>query len=195
MRPTPPQRLLLDRLATPIGVALLVSDETGTLRALDWSDHQHRMQHLLRLQYGSASLEHGAAPTATKHHLEKYFAGDLDCLALIAWTTAGTSFQRAVWAALAAIPAGTAMSYGALAAQLGRPASVRAVGGANGSNPISVVVPCHRLVGADGALTGYGGGVARKLWLLRHEGATFRGRPFDASLPGVRAGSAEADPL
>lgn len=87
----------------------------------------------------------------------------------------GTSFQREVWAALRSIPAGTTLSYGALAAQLDRPAAVRAVGLANGSNPICVVVPCHRVIGADGSLTGYGGGLPRKRWLLEHEGIRISG--------------------
>ncbi len=167
----PPDRLLLDRMATPIGEALLVSDEQGTLRALDFADHAARMQRLLRLHYGTLAAQPGAAPAALRHALEDYFAGTLTALGGIAWATAGTCFQRAVWAALGSIPAGTTTSYGALAARLGRPAAVRAVGAANGANPLSIVVPCHRLVGANGSLTGYGGGLPRKQWLLRHEGA------------------------
>jgi methylated-DNA-[protein]-cysteine S-methyltransferase len=80
-----------------------------------------------------------------------------------------------VWAALATIPLGETLSYGALATKLGCPSAARAVGLANGANPISVVVPCHRVIGADGSLTGYGGGIERKRWLLNHEGAAFRG--------------------
>jgi methylated-DNA-[protein]-cysteine S-methyltransferase len=83
--------------------------------------------------------------------------------------TAGTPFQRTVWHALREIPAGATMSYGALAKRIGRPSAVRAVGLANGANPIGIVVPCHRVVGADGSLTGYGGGLERKRWLLAHE--------------------------
>ncbi len=85
----------------------------------------------------------------------------------IRWRAAGTAFQRKVWTALTTIPAGKTHSYGALAARLGMPQAVRAVGLANGSNPISIVVPCHRVIGADGSLTGYGGGLERKRWLLR----------------------------
>ena len=85
--------------------------------------------------------------------------------------TAGTPFQRAVWAALRQIPVGTTLSYGALAERIGRKAAVRAVGAANGANPVAVVVPCHRVIGADGSLSGYGGGLERKRWLLAHEGA------------------------
>ena len=102
--------------------------------------------------------------------LSAYFEGDLGQLSAIAWRIAGTPFQQKVWNALARIPAGTTMSYGALAAKIDMPKAIRAVGHANGSNPISVVLPCHRLIGADGSLVKYGGGLERKRWLLRHEG-------------------------
>ena len=85
--------------------------------------------------------------------------------------TGGTVFQRSVWAALREIPVGQTLSYGALATRLQCPKAVRAVGLANGANPVGIVVPCHRIIGSDGSLTGYGGGVARKRWLLNHEGA------------------------
>jgi methylated-DNA-[protein]-cysteine S-methyltransferase len=103
--------------------------------------------------------------------LQAYFAGELARLNDITCATAGTPFQRMVWGALRTIPPGRTLSYGALAARLDRPSAARAVGLANGANPISVVIPCHRLVGANGALTGYGGGLGRKRWLLAHEGA------------------------
>ncbi len=103
-----------------------------------------------------------------------YFKGDLDRLAAIEWRVAGTPFQQKVWNALPRIPAGTTLSYGALAAKLKMPNAVRAVGHANGSNPISVVLPCHRLIGANGSLVKYGGGLERKRWLLQHEGARFK---------------------
>ena len=160
----------LDRLETPIGVALLVTDADGVLRALDWEDYAPRMKELLRLHYGSVTLNEARAPREVRAALTAYFKGDLDCLATIAWRVAGTPFQQKVWSALAKIPAGRTLSYGALAAKLGRPTAMRAVGHANGSNPISVVVPCHRLIGADGSLVKYGGGLERKRWLLRHEG-------------------------
>src|SRR5260370_13185160 len=103
-----------------------------------------------------------------------YFAGDLTAIDSVPVATGGTSFQREVWAALRRIRPGTTLSYGALAQKLGRPKSVRAVGLANGANPIAVVIPCHRVIGADASLTGYGGGIDRKRWLLTHEGAAFR---------------------
>jgi len=160
----------LDRLNTPIGVALLVTDAEGVLRALDWEDHEPRMRQLLRLQCGQIELKNARAPAALRAALVAYFKGDLDRLDDIPWRVAGTPFQRKVWNALPKIRAGTTLSYGALAAKLGAPRAMRAVGHANGSNPISVVVPCHRLIGADGSLVKYGGGLERKRWLLRHEG-------------------------
>lgn len=166
-----PERLMLDRLASPIGEVLLVSDEAGRLRALDFHDYEPRMLRLLRLHYGSQSLEAGAAPAATRAALDRYFAGDLAALADIPWATAGTDFQRQVWRALVDIPAGHTTTYARLAARIGRPTAVRAMGAANGANPVGIVVPCHRVIGADGALTGYGGGIPRKRWLLAHEGA------------------------
>ena len=160
----------LDRLQTPIGVALLVTDDDGVLRALDWEDYAPRMKELLRLHHGAVTLKEAQAPAAMRAALTGYFEGDLDRLADVAWRVAGTPFQQKVWSALPKIPAGRTMSYGALAAQLDAPNAMRAVGHANGSNPISVVVPCHRLIGADGKLVKYGGGLERKRWLLRHEG-------------------------
>ena len=166
----PPEIFRLDRLKTPIGVALLVTDRDGVLCALDWEDHDVRMRELLRLQHGPVSLTEAAAPRAMTQALSAYFDGDLARLNDIPWRVAGTPFQRKVWTALPKIPPGMTMSYGALAAHLGSPRAMRAVGHANGANPISVVIPCHRLIGADGSLVKYGGGLERKRWLLAHEG-------------------------
>lgn len=138
--------------------------------ALDWEDYEHRMRELLRLQHGAVELRAQPAPNDIHEALSDYFDGDLARLATIRWRVAGTPFQRKVWTALATIPPGTTLSYGALATRLDSPKAVRAVGHANGANPISVVLPCHRLIGADGSLVKYGGGLARKRWLLRHEG-------------------------
>lgn len=149
---------------------MLVTDAEGALRALDWEDYEPRMRELLRLQYGAVDLVDRSAPAAMKAALSAYFEGDLGQLSGVAWRIAGTPFQQKVWTALAKIPAGTTMSYGALAARIDMPKAIRAVGHANGSNPISVVLPCHRLIGADGSLVKYGGGLERKRWLLRHEG-------------------------
>jgi methylated-DNA-[protein]-cysteine S-methyltransferase len=167
----PPERLLLDRMASPLGEMLLVTDEAGLLRAADFHDHEARMRDLLRRHYGAQAVAAGAAPAAVRDALARYFAGEFAALGEVGWATAGTAFQRAVWSALVRIPVGQTTTYGALAVQLGRPGAMRAVGAANGANPISIVVPCHRVVGANGSLTGYGGGLPRKHWLLRHEGA------------------------
>jgi methylated-DNA-[protein]-cysteine S-methyltransferase len=171
---TRPESFGLDRLPTPIGTALLVTDSDGVLRALDWEDHDPRIRQLLRLQYGAVILQDARAPKEMRAALSAYFKGDLDALRAIQWRVAGTPFQRKVWNALPKIRAGTTMSYGALAAKLGSPNAMRAVGHANGSNPISVVVPCHRLIGANGALVKYGGGLERKRWLLQHEGVVLK---------------------
>jgi methylated-DNA-[protein]-cysteine S-methyltransferase len=153
---------------------LLIHDREGHVRALDFHDFESRMRRLLRLHYGvegdDFAIEDRAAPPAIRHAINNYFLGDLFAINSIPVTTGGTSFQREVWAALRTIRAGTTVSYGALARQLGRPKSVRAVGLANGANPVAIVVPCHRVIGADGSLTGYGGGISRKRWLLIHEG-------------------------
>jgi methylated-DNA-[protein]-cysteine S-methyltransferase len=167
---------LLDRLPTPIGTLTIVFDDEDRLRSLDWEDYEARMRRLLRLQYGSdVELRDGSAPKSIRDSLNAYFAGDFSALDAIEVETAGTPFQRKLWTALRGIRPGTTSTYGALAAQIGVPAAVRAVGAANGANPISIVLPCHRVIGSNQRLTGYGGGLHRKHWLLTHEGAAFRG--------------------
>jgi methylated-DNA-[protein]-cysteine S-methyltransferase len=166
----------LDRLPTPIGNLLIVFDDKDRLRALDWDDYEERMRRLLRLQYGSeVELRESRAPKPIRDPLNAYFADDFSALDSIEVETGGTPFQRKLWAALRTIPSGQTSSYGALAAKIGAPNAVRAVGAANGANPISIVLPCHRVIGANQRLTGYGGGLHRKHWLLTHEGAAFRG--------------------
>jgi methylated-DNA-[protein]-cysteine S-methyltransferase len=171
-----PETFFLDRLQTPIGRALLVTDADGVLRAFDWEDHCSRLKELLRLQYGAVALKEARAPELIRAALKSYFKGDLAALKTINWRVAGTPFQRKVWTALPKIPPGTTMTYGALAARLGSPNAMRAVGHANGSNPLSVVVPCHRLIGANGSLVKYGSGLERKRWLLAHEGVDVKGQ-------------------
>jgi methylated-DNA-[protein]-cysteine S-methyltransferase len=167
----PPSRLTLDRYPTPIGDLLLASDSDDRLRGVDLYGDEARMVKWLHHQYGKRLvLEPGKAPAAVRRALDDYFAGRLDALDEIACQADGTSFQQSVWTALRAIPAGTTLSYGALAERLGNPKAVRAVGLANGSNPIPIVIPCHRVIGSNGSLTGYGGGLERKRWLLAHEG-------------------------
>src|SRR3954453_1824037 len=162
----------IDRIATPIGEMALVADEAGALRAVDWTEHTDRTERLLRLHYGPhVVLEPRCDPYSLTTALRAYFAGELAIIDKLPVATSGTAFQRSVWATLRVIPCGTTISYGTLATRLGKPAAVRAVGLANGANPVGIVVPCHRVIGANGALTGYGGGLTRKRWLLQHEGA------------------------
>ena len=168
-------RLTIDRLSKPIGSLLLVSDDDGRVRALDFGDYEARMLRLLKTFYGDTTLAPGPAPASARRALDAYFAGDLTAIDDVPVATGGTPFQRTVWAALRRIPAGTTTSYGALAATIGRPSAMRAVGLANGSNPVAVIVPCHRVIGADKSLTGYGGNLPRKRWLLEHEGLELSG--------------------
>lgn len=165
----PPEALILDRIDTPVGQVLLVVDRDGAVRALDFHDYEPRLLRLLRLHYGAFDLTPGAAPRPVGSAVAAYFAGDPAALDALQVQTGGTDFQRLVWAALRAIPPGQTRTYGQLAAAIGRPSAVRAVGLANGSNPIAVIVPCHRVIGANGTLTGYAGGLERKKWLLEHE--------------------------
>ena len=164
-------QLTLSRYDAPVGELLVVTDLGNILRALDFSDFEERMLTLLGRHYGTVVLSNGSAPARVTAALDAYFSGDLVALESLEIATGGSAFQRSVWAALRQIPAGETTGYGALAALLGNPGAARAVGLANGANPIGIVVPCHRVIGASGALTGYAGGVERKRWLLRHEGA------------------------
>lgn len=166
-------KLWVDRIKTPIGEMLIVADHAENLRAVDWTEHETRMQRFLRLHYGDNgfTLEPTHNLRALANVIRSYFAGELHTIDALPVQTAGTDFQRKVWHALREIKCGTTVSYSGLAERIGHPRAVRAVGLANGSNPIGVVVPCHRVIGANGSLTGYGGGLERKRWLLRHEGA------------------------
>ena len=173
-------RLTLSTLSTPIGTALIVTDDAGMLRALDFEDYRPRMDRLLRRHYGTVNLADGAVPAPVAGALHAYFDGDLTAPDTLSTATNGTLFQTRVWAELRRLRPGEAVSYGTMSARIGQPTAVRAMGLANGANPIAIVVPCHRVIGADGSLTGYGGGLFRKEWLLRHEGARWlhpSGRP------------------
>jgi methylated-DNA-[protein]-cysteine S-methyltransferase len=165
---------LIDRIVSPIGTVLVVSDGRS-LCAVDFEDYEDRMMLLLRRYRGDDAFVDADDPQGFSSRLRAYFAGRIDALDAIPVNAGGTPFQAKVWAALRTIPAGTTISYGTLAQRIGRPTASRAVGLANGSNPISIVVPCHRVIGADSSLTGYGGGLARKRWLLEHEGVTLPG--------------------
>ncbi|WP_439817545.1 methylated-DNA--[protein]-cysteine S-methyltransferase [Zavarzinia sp. CC-PAN008] len=156
---------------TPLGDALLVWDGDGILRGLDWADCADRLARLMARHCPGLAPRQAPPPDALSNALDAYFAGSLGALSAVRWATGGTAFQQSVWQALVRIPAGRTQSYAAVAATAGRPGAMRAAGAANGANPISLVVPCHRVIGSDGTLTGYAGGLPRKAWLLRHEGA------------------------
>lgn len=167
---TDPIALHVDRVDSPIGELLVAADGQGRLAAICFSPFDDPQALLARIcGRRDVCLEAHRDPAGATTALRAYFEGDLDAIDRLRVAPAGTSFQQEVWAALRAIPCGTTTSYGALARQLGRPEASRAVGLANGSNPIAVVIPCHRVIGANGALTGYGGGLERKRWLLAHE--------------------------
>jgi methylated-DNA-[protein]-cysteine S-methyltransferase len=167
-----PLALLIGRIKTPIGELGIVAGEDGRLRAVEWTEHEDRMHRALRLQYGADgyALKSARNPGGHSAALRAYFDGELAAIDRLKVTTGGTPFQQSVWKALRTIPCGETISYAALAERVGRPKAVRAAGHANGDNPVSVVVPCHRVIGTNGSLTGYGGGIARKRWLLAHEG-------------------------
>jgi methylated-DNA-[protein]-cysteine S-methyltransferase len=164
-------KLFVNRIDTPIGKMLVVTDPKENLRAVDWTDHEQRMQRLLCLHYGASGFQieprHNA--NGLTDAINRYFAGEFEAIDALPVKTGGTPFQRQVWRALRKVRCGTTVSYTQLAERIGRPTAVRAVALANGSNPVGVVVPCHRVIGSDGSLTGYGGGIERKRWLLEHE--------------------------
>ena len=163
----------VEQFSTPTGPMILLTDDAGAARALDWRDHEERMLRLMRLGYGAdiANLVDLTTPSRARRAIEAYFEGDRCALDAVVVETRGTLFQRELWRALRSIPWGRTSSYGALAVKLGRPKAMRAVGAANGANPVAIIQPCHRVIGADGSLTGFGGGIERKRWLLAHEGA------------------------
>jgi len=165
-----------ERFETPTGRMLLVTDAQGLVHALDWEDHHERTERLLGRYYRGVTLavREARRESMAKRAVLAYFDGKLGAIDQVRVASSGTEFQNQVWAALRRIPTGTTLSYGALAKAIGRPAAVRAVGLANGSNPIAIVVPCHRVIGANASLTGYGGGIERKRWLLAHEAASPR---------------------
>jgi O-6-methylguanine DNA methyltransferase len=162
---------ILSRLPSPMGDLLAVTAPDGTLHALDFADFEARLRRLFARHHPGTSFTPGEAPASLTAAITAYFAGEVTALDALPVACIGSDFQRRVWAALRAIPAGETRSYGQLATAIGQASASRAVGLANGANPIGIVVPCHRVIGSGGALTGYAGGVERKAWLLRHEGA------------------------
>lgn len=162
--------LLFDTLRCPIGTILLVS-RGAALCALDFSEYDLRLSTLLQRRYPGFTLHRQADPNGFTHRLRRYFNGNATALDAIEVETGGTSFQQSVWLALREIPLGATLSYGELAARIGRSRAARAAGYANSLNPVGIVLPCHRVIGSSGALTGYAGGMYRKQWLLDHERA------------------------
>lgn len=164
--------LSIDRFPSPLGEIILVVEDTYVC-AIDFADCEERLLKLLSRRYETLSFVQATDPYTYSNRVRAYLAGSYQALDPIPVRTKGTPFQEGVWKALRDIPLGTVMTYGQMAALLGHPGSARAVGAANALNPISIVLPCHRLVGSNGALTGYAGGLERKAWLLHHEGVPF----------------------
>ena len=157
-------------LPTPVGDVVLYG-HGDALCGLIFSDRGERLHAFLRGRFGEVVYRPSSDPGGAMRRMRDYLAGDLRAIDDVAVDLGGTPFQSGVWAALRRIPLGATCSYGDLARAVGSAAAVRAVGAANGANPVSIVVPCHRVVASDGKLHGYGGGLPRKQWLLQHEGA------------------------
>ena len=161
--------LFIDRVESALGQILVVCDHT-ILCALDFGDCQDRMMTLLRRRYGEVKLTERTNPLGLSNRLLAYLQEEYSSLDDIPVNPGGAAFQQKVWSALRTIPYGNVLSYAELAAQIGQPTAYRAVGMANSRNPIALVIPCHRVIGANASLTGYAGGLERKRWLLQHEG-------------------------
>ena len=159
---------------SPIGPLALATGPAGLVR-LELGGDRTRVEADLRRRFEGCELREARDPGGVVTALRRYFDGRLDALNGLPVDPGGTAFQRQVWLTLREIPAGQTWSYAQLARAVGRPSAVRAVGATNGRNPLPLVLPCHRVIGADGSLVGYGGGLDRKVWLLRHEGAAWRG--------------------
>ncbi len=159
-----------ETIESPVGGILIIGTEAA-LTALDFSDCRERMDELLASRFPEATLTERPGFGGFAAAIRAYFGGDLHALDAIAVQSGGTPFQQLVWAALRAVGPGRTATYGQIAERLGKPGASRAVGLANSKNPVALVVPCHRIIGAGGKLTGYAGGLERKQWLLRHEGA------------------------
>lgn len=160
-----PAHTHLSRYTSPLGPMVLAACEQHLVGV--WFDGQ---AHLPDLAGFATDHKHPVIHAAIQQ-LTTYFAGQRRTFDLPLYTASGTAFQQAVWQALMGIPSGATCSYGALARQIGKPAAVRAVGAAVGRNPLSIIVPCHRVIGTNGSLTGYAGGLTRKTALLQLEGA------------------------
>jgi methylated-DNA-[protein]-cysteine S-methyltransferase len=161
---------LRDRISTPIGEMVLVARD-GVLLLLEFEDATDRVSREMKARFGDVDLQSTDNPFGLSDIIRDYFKGHLHAIDQLLTDGGGTDFERKVWAELRKIPCGATRAYGDIARTLGDINLSRAVGLANGKNPVAIVVPCHRVIGADGSMTGYGGGLARKQWLLQHEGA------------------------
>jgi methylated-DNA-[protein]-cysteine S-methyltransferase len=159
----------IDEIESPIGKIVLAACG-GALCALDFRESSQPVTVRLERRYGALQVSNGNGTRKFRERLVAYFRGETGALDGVAVDPGGTDFQREVWSALRRIPTGSTASYSQIAAAIGRPTAVRAVGLANARNPIALVIPCHRVVGLNGSLTGYAGGLERKRWLLEHEG-------------------------
>lgn len=167
--------LHVDHLPSPVGDITLVA-RAGRLCALDFFDPDGLRARLAR-RFGALRLSERSDPAGITSRLRAYFEGRLDAIEEIAVDAGGTPFQQRVWQALRAVPCGETRSYRDIAEAIGRPGATRAVGNANHRNPVGIVIPCHRVVGADARLGGYAGGPDAKRWLLAHEGARLQRAP------------------
>ena len=163
------EQYFFEQIQSPVGPLLMISDKAGVMRVLEFQDREERWRPTIARRFQDATMTEKPGAFGHAEALARYFEGDIEAIDAIPTKATGSDFQLAVWRALREIPAGTTTSYGAIARKLGKPDAMRAVGLANGANPIAIVVPCHRVIGADGSLTGYGGGLERKRWLLAHE--------------------------
>ncbi len=161
--------LLAAWIETPIGPMLAVAGDDG-LHLLEFAERRGLPRELARLQARRGAISFGghAVLAQTAREIGAYFAGEQIAFSVTP-AQAGSAFERSVWAALQAIPAGEIHSYKSLAHALGRPEAIRAVARANGANQLAIIIPCHRIIGSDGAMVGYGGKIWRKQWLLAHE--------------------------
>ncbi len=163
--------LHLTSIESPVG-PLTIAAHDGHVCLLHFGRETAGIRRRLASWYPGLVLEHRPDPAGAVTALDQYFHGRITALDDVPVELNGTPFQRQVWMALRRIRAGATASYAGLARTIGMPSSVRAVGAANGANPVALIVPCHRVIGSNGSLTGYGGGLDRKRWLLQHEGVT-----------------------
>lgn len=165
--------MFIDYLDTPLGLFEFMATEQGICQAIFCGDKICDVE--------KPDIRTNNITTLCKQQLTEYFAGKRQTFT-VPLDPQGTQFQQSVWHCLSQIPFGELRSYGEIAKMLNKPKASQAVGGANGRNPITLIVPCHRVIGGNGSLTGYAGGIERKLWLLHHEGASIKASSEHAQL-------------